>query len=359
MKAMVLAAGLGERMLPLTLTVPKPAIPVLGRPLILEILRRLARHGASSVAVNLHHLPARLRSTLAETPSVGVERLHVSPEERILGTAGGLRHAGRFLRGNGTILVRNSDFLDDVDLLQAAVAHRASGCPATLVLIPSRPGYSVVEVDADGRVLSLAGAPATDPKNVARRSLFTGLQFIEEEVLDLIPSHGASDIVRDVYRRLAAEGRLASYHHTGRWFDFGSPLDFLENSLGLLDLRPEVRDAILETDPIRNVGRATVALGPGADLHNGVEIRGRSAIGLAALVGEGSVIEDSVILEEAWIGPGSRLRRVIVGPGTEIPAGLDIEGVMICGETDPASILPAHTERREGLLIRPLGEARH
>jgi NDP-sugar pyrophosphorylase family protein len=356
MKAMVLAAGLGERMLPLTLTVPKPVLPVLGRPLILEILRGLARRGVTSVAVNLHHLPLRLEQALAEAPSLGIEHLHLSPEERILGTAGGLRHAGRFLRGSGTILVRNADFLSDVDILRAAMAHRASGCPATLVLAPARPGYTVIETDDAERVLSIGGEPAPDPSKVAHRGLFTGLHFIEEEVLDLIPSHGACDIVRDVYRRLASEGRLASCRHGGRWFDFGSPIDFLEGSLSLLDLTPEARALILETDPVRTVGRATVALGPGADLHGGVEVRGRAAVGLAALVGEGSRIEDSVILEEAWIGPGCRLRRVIVGPGTELPAGFEIEESVVCADGDPSAKLPAHTERRDGLLLRPLGE---
>jgi NDP-sugar pyrophosphorylase family protein len=355
MKAMVLAAGLGERMLPLSLTVPKPALPVLGRPLILEILRRLARYGVTSVAVNLHHLPRRLERVLQEAPGLGVRRLHLSHEEKILGTAGGLRHAGRFLRGDGTILVRNSDFLSDVDILKAAMTHRSAGSLATLVLAPARPGYTVIDTGAAGRVLSIGGEPAADPAKIANRGMFTGLHFIEEEVLDLIPGHGASDIVRDVYRPLAAEGRLGSFFHGGHWFDFGSPMDFLDASLGLLELAPEARAQLLVTDPVRTIGRATVALGPGADLHGGVELRGRSVIGLAAMVGEGSAIEDSVILEEAWVGPGCHLRRVVVGPGTELPAGLHIEDMVVCNDTDPPAELPPNTVRRDALLFRPLG----
>ncbi len=354
MKGMVLAAGLGERMLPLTLTVPKPALPVLGRPMILEILRLLALQGVTSVAVNLHHLPERLGQVLHEAKSLGVDHLHLSPEETILGTAGGLRHAARFLRGSGTILVRNADFLADVDIVRAAMAHRASGCLATLVLGPSRPGYTVVEVDRTGRVLSLGGQPAPDPARVAGKRFFTGLHFLEEEVLDRIPARGASDIVRDVYRGLAAEGKLGSVDHSGAWFDFGTPKDYLDGSLGLLDLAPDLRAAMLETDPVRNLGQATVALGPGADFHHGVEIRGRAAIGFAARVGEGSRIDDSLILEEAWIGPGCRLRRAIVGPGTELPAGFELEDAVVCGDALPAAELPSHTERRDGLLVRRL-----
>ncbi len=353
MKGMVLAAGLGERMLPLTLTVPKPALPVLGRPMILEILRQLVRNGATSVAVNLHHLPERLGQVLLEARNLGVEHLHLSSEEKILGTAGGLRHAARFLRGSGTILVRNADFLADVDIMRAAMAHRASGCLATLVLGPARPGYTVVEVDRAGRVLSLGGAPA-DPSRVAGRRFFTGLHFIEEEVLDLIPARGASDIVRDVYRGLASEGRLGSFDHSGRWFDFGSPKDYLDGSLDLLELSSDTRAAMLETDPVRSIGQAIVALGPGADFHHGVEVHGRAAIGFAARVGEGSRVEDSLILDEAWVGPGCRLRRVIVGPGTELPAGFELEDAVVCGDVEPRVELPARTERRDGLLVRPL-----
>ena len=358
MKAMILAAGLGERMFPLTLTAPKPVLPVLGRPLILEILRSLAFQGWTSVAVNLHHLPGPLEEVLAEAPGVGIRHVHLSPEARILGTAGGLRHAARFLRGAGTILVRNADFLADMDLAGAAAAHRASGCPATLVLAPERAGYSVVEVDDAGRVLSLAGEPKADPARVAGRRLFTGLHFIEEEILDAIPGPGASDIVRDVYRRLAAEGRLASFDHAGHWFDFGTPIDFLENSLHLLDLPLDVRAGILETDPVKILGGATVAVGAGADLHAGVEFRGRLVVGFAAAVGEGSRLEDSVILPEAWIGPGCRLRRVVVGPGAELPAGFEAEDAVVCCDTDPPAELPPHTERRERLLVRPLGRTR-
>ncbi len=355
---MVLAAGLGERMLPLTLTVPKPALPVLGRPLILEILRRLARHDVSSIAVNLHHLPDRLERVLGEASGLGVEDLYLSREARILGTAGGLLHAAAFLRGSGTILVQNADFLADVDIARAAAAHRVSGCLATLVLAPARPGYTAVEVDARGRVLSFGGEVAADPPRGGGRRLFTGLHFIEEEVLDLIPSRGSSDIVRDVYRGIAQEGRIGSFEHPGQWIDFGSPIDFLDGSLSLLDLPPETRTRMLENDPIRTVGRATVAVGPGADFHNGVEIRGRAAIGLAACVGEGSRIEDSLILEEAWVGPGCRLRRVIVGPGTELPADFQLEEAIVCGDSGTRDGLPAGTERRDGLLIRPLGRSR-
>src|SRR5262249_37451135 len=109
MKAMLLAAGLGERMRPLTDLLPKPALPVLGRPLAVIVLHRLALQGMSTVVVNLHHRPDALRELLSDGRELGLKHLIYSFEETILGTAGGLRNAARHLRGGDTILVRNAD----------------------------------------------------------------------------------------------------------------------------------------------------------------------------------------------------------------------------------------------------------
>ncbi len=353
---MILSAGLGERMLPLTLQIPKPALPVLGRPLIVEILGQLVKSGVTSAAVNLHHLPSRVTELLGDGSDLGLQELFLSHEERILGTAGGIRKAAPFLRGGGTILVRNADFLADIDLRKAIATHLASGCPATIVVRPSRPGYSVVEVDSQGRVLSLGGVPKVDPGRVAKRCLFTGCHLLEEEVLEWIPENGPSDIVREVYYALAAEGKLAAHFHQGSWWEFGSPADYLEASLSLIDLPEEERNAVLRADPVRKVGNATVALGPGADFHGGVDLRGRAALGFASFVAEGSYLEDTVVMPEAWIGPGCRLRRSIVGPGTEINAGFEGTEVIVCPDPDPHAACPRDTIRWQGLLVRPFGK---
>lgn len=352
MKAMLLAAGFGERMLPLTNQLPKPAIPVLGRPIAVLVLHRLALEGIASAVVNLHHLPDAMKALLGDGVDLGLGSLAYSFEESILGTAGGLRKAAPYLRGGETILVRNADFLADIDLRQVTATHLAGGCAATLVLAPHRPGYTAVEVDDAGRVLSFGGRPAADPSRVAARYMFTGFQLLEEEVLDRIPPEGRSDLVRDVYIDLAREGRIGSHLHSGFWWEFGTPVDYLEGSLRLLALDPRDRARVAETDPVVKIGDATVAVGTGADFHAGVELRGRVALGLASLVAEGSRIEDSVIMPEAWVGPGTTLTRTIVAPGAEIPAGTHFENALVCSDTDPSAPLHAETERSGGLLVR-------
>jgi NDP-sugar pyrophosphorylase family protein len=334
MKAMILAAGHGERMLPLTMTIPKPVIPVLGRPMIEQIILRLAGSGYDHVAVNLHHLPDKVVRLLENREDLGLKDLYLSPEPALLGTAGGVRGAEEFLRGSGTILVRNSDFLSDIDLEAAARTHLLSGCPVTLVLAAARTGYTPVPVDRDGRILGFGDDPPCDPSRIAARYLFTGLQFVEEEVLDRIPPGGPRDLVRDVYRDLASSGSVASHIHEGFWWEFGTPEAYLQGSLEMLGMEPERLRAIAETDPVKEFEEAWVAMGAAAQVFPNTRLLGRVALGMTTLVGEEAVIEDSVIMAESWIGPGSRLRNCIIGPGVEIPSGTTLTGTLVAADAD-------------------------
>lgn len=329
MRGMLLAAGLGERMRPLSEELPKPAVPVLGRPIGFQALRLLVRQGVTRLAVNLHHLGERVRESVGTADDVGCDSLDWTFEPRILGTAGGIRNAAHLLRGNGTFVVRNADFLANIDLDAAREAHRRSGCAATIVLVPHRPPYTPVEVDDAGRVAAIGslGRPGGGPRTGA--FLFAGMHLLEEEVLDRIPSTGPSDIVRDVYVALMAEGRLGAFVHRGFWHEFGAPKDYLEGSLRLLGMDEAARYATSESDPVRLIGAARVAVGAGADFHNGVELRGGVALGFASRVAEGARLDDAIVMPEAWIGPGVRLRRCVVGPGAEVPAGFEGEDLLL------------------------------
>lgn len=353
MKAMFLAAGLGERLLPLTRVVPKPLLPVLGRPLASQILAKMAAEGIDEAVINLHHLPQRLRDALGDGEPLGLRALHYSLEEHeLLGTGGGLAQAERWLKGNGTILVRNSDFVADIPLAKALASHLRSGCPATLVVVPHRAGYTSVELNARGGVAAFGGREGK-ARAMSDRFLFTGYHLLEEAVLAAIPRGRPSDIVREVYMPLAAEGRLNAHVHDGFWWEFGEPHEYLEGSMRLIELPADRRNRLGDFDPVRSIGDAMAAVGAGADLHApGIVLTGRVAIGLGVMVGEGAILRDSVIMPEAWVGPGSRLRRCIVGPGTEIPVGFEASNAIVVTDPDPATVLPSGTERVAGLLVR-------
>lgn len=358
MRAMLLSAGLGVRMLPLTRTLPKPALPVLGRPLLLTNLERLSAAGVGRTVINLHHLPEVVRGVVDDASPEARPTVSFSEEPVILGTAGGLRAAARHLVGDGPFLVHNVDFLADIDIAAVVTRHRRSGVLATMVLTTARAAYSRVEVDGQGRVISVAGRPApADRAAVAGSYLFTGLQVLEEEVLDRIPASGPSDLVRDLYLDLVAERRVGFHLHEGFWWEFGTPETFLEGCRRMIALPDRRRLRIGATDPVRDIEGARVAVGPAADFHNGVRLEGRVALGMGSRTSEGSCVRESVVLPEVWIGPGCNLSDVLVAPGVEIPAGLEVRNAMICQDDGRPDPLPAEVERIDGLLVRPLRAA--
>jgi NDP-sugar pyrophosphorylase family protein len=358
MKAMLLTAGVGQRMLPLTLYHPKPIIPVLGRPIVVQTLHWLRLTGVDEATLNLHHLPQDIRRVLGDGEVPGLPTLHYSHEEQLLGTAGGIRKAAPLLRGDGPIIVCNSDFLSDIDLDAVLDAHQSSDNLATLVFAPWRPGYTVVERDATGRVLSLGGDTRDDHGEADGEWLFTGCQIIEEELIDRIPAEGPSCIVRDVYRPLLKEGRVGSVTHEGFWWEFGTPELYLEGCMRVLALPPERLAAVsTDHDPIRSVGTADVAVGPAASLHPDARIVGHAALGTASHVAEEVLIENSVIGPGAWIGPGCWLRRAVICESVELPAGFIAEDELICVDHDPTLELPPSTRRESGMLRYGFGPA--
>src|SRR6267378_2057842 len=164
MKAMVLAAGMGERMWPLTEERAKPSLPVINRPMIAHTLEHLARHGVDEAMINLHYHPESIRGLVGDGKRYGV-KVHYSEEPVILGTAGGLKKAETFLKGSGSFFMINSDSVGDCDLGAALKKHRESAALATMVLIPPDPksAYSTVEMDQRERIVRIAGNPAGEP----------------------------------------------------------------------------------------------------------------------------------------------------------------------------------------------------
>ncbi|NIM00605.1 MAG: NTP transferase domain-containing protein [Acidobacteria bacterium] len=354
MNAMLLAAGLGLRMRPLTQDRPKPALSVLGRPLAIQNLQRMRDASIEHAVLNLHYCPDALRAILGEGGQGGMPRVSYTIEDPILGTGGGLRNARDLLIGDGPILAHNADFLSDVDFAAMRDTHDSGDQLATLALAPSREGYSKVDIDHEGRIVSLAGLPEVDPKSVAGSFLFTGCHLLDDSVLDRLPATGPSNII-DTYRELAVERRLGAYLHPGFWWEFGTPRCFLDGHLALLDLDEATRSGIGDHDPVREVaGCPLVSTGPGVELDAGVVLSGRCSLAMAARIGEGSRLEDSVVLEESWIGPRGRLRRVIVGPHTELPAGFEARDAVVCPDLTPDRDPGEGVERHAGLLIRPL-----
>jgi NDP-sugar pyrophosphorylase family protein len=309
MNAMVLAAGLGLRMRPLTLLRAKPALPVLNRPLLAWTMERLARAGVRDVVVNLHHLPETVESALGSGRRFGL-RIRYSREAAILGTGGGPR-AVREVLGDEPFLLVNGDVLFDFDLRRLVASHRASRARATLALRRNRVpyAYSPVVSDPKGRILSIAGRPGAARGRV---TMFASVHVMDPALLDRLPE-GASDSVLDLYIPLLAEGaHLQGVHTRGAWYDFGRPSLYRDAQLRLLPGRGRDRSLV--------EGKARVAAT--------ARVR-RSVVGSGARVGASARVERSVLWDGAVVEAGARVSSAIVVTGAAVRSGEKADGVIV------------------------------
>ncbi|MCS7260865.1 MAG: nucleotidyltransferase family protein [Anaerolineae bacterium] len=223
MKAMILAAGEGTRLRPLTEQCPKPMLPVAGRPLLEHTLAWLQRYGIREVAINLHHLPEAIRGYFGDGSRFGM-RITYSPEEQLLGTAGAVRRLEHFF--NETFVVVYGDVLTDLDLAALLRFHREHQGIGTITLyrVNNPTACGLVELDWDGRVVRFIEKPR--PEEVFTNLANAGVYILEPEVIAQIPPEGASDFGRDVFPALLERG-LTLYGYiipaTTRLIDIGSP----------------------------------------------------------------------------------------------------------------------------------------
>lgn len=227
MKAMILAAGLGTRLRPLTNTIPKPLLPVAGTPLIVWNLLLLKRHGFHDVVINLHHLGPMIQQALGDGSKFGL-RIIYSPEPVILGTGGGIKQAEPHFSGE-PVLVVNGDTLFDLDLSALCAFHRERRAAATLVLRQDVEAarWGLVEVTAEQRIVRITGRGATDAAPVTLR-MFAGVHILHPRLLREVKKGAPSSII-DAYVAAIVRGEpVLGYDLTGYWSDVGTPERYTE-----------------------------------------------------------------------------------------------------------------------------------
>jgi len=384
---MILAAGLGERMHPLTTDRSKASLSVFNKPLVLRAVQYLARFGIHEVVINRHRNADSIAvALLGQTPADTTIRF--SDESEILGTAGGLRRAAENFRDE-TFVVMNSDFLSNIDVPGAIEAHKKSGRPATLVLTPPGKHFSgvVKREPKSGRVLSIHPAPIVARDFSAARQVarpaprviqtdetgpfeFTGLQILEPSVLDRIPAGRRADLVRDLYTPLVAEGKLGAVVHTDFWWEFGTPERFLSGHFEILKRGLDnLRELLPEDDiqPGSTKGSAMfmtpgVITGPGftalldatAQVATTVTFDGQVVVGPRTRIGAGTRLTDTVVLDGSTVGDQSDLDRVVFGVGIQAPTHTRLFRCAI-GKGDAAIKVPGTSQRSwQGHILRPL-----
>ncbi|MBS1881257.1 MAG: NDP-sugar synthase [Actinobacteria bacterium] len=330
MRAMVLAAGLGTRLRPITYTMPKPMVPVANRPVMEHILLLLKRHGFAEVVANLHWFPELIEERFGDGSDYAME-LTYSHEEQLLGTSGGVRKVRDFL--GDSFLIISGDALTDIDLSAMRAAHEAHDGVATLATkrVDDTSQFGVAITGSDGRIQGFQEKP--DPSEALSDLANCGIYMFRKEIFDFFPPPGTSraagpddpegfaDWAMDVFPRLL-EADVPFYSHEieAYWNDIGDLDELRASSVDALagavevELDGELVDGYLSgSAPTEGELKGPVLLGAGCTIADDVRIDG------PAVIGDG-----------VTIGAGSRLKEVIALPGAEVPAGAVVIGA-ICG----------------------------
>lgn len=300
---MILAAGFGTRLFPLTVDRTKPAIPFLGKPLVGYVAEYLSKFGFTEIVVNLHHQPESVKAALGDGGEFGVKIHYALEQPAILGTAGALWNAREFLKDE-TFLVINGKIITDIDLRRALETHRESGAVATMVLKENEKHekFTIIETE-NGSVKRFGGFPAPvfadevrSPKSEVQNTLmYTGIQILEPAVFDYIPPGEESDIIAVFYRPAIAHNRkIAAHVAMGNWYELSTIPRYLDISLAIL-----------------NNENAGVTTGKNCSIAQNASLR------------------DSILWDNVTIEAGASVRRAILGDNVTIKSGAKIENAAV------------------------------
>lgn len=298
MRAIILSAGYGTRLWPLTEDRTKPAIPILGKPLVGYVAEYIASYGFDDIVVNLHHRPESVRAALGDGNQFGV-KLHYVEEPMILGTSGALDNTRKFFERE-TFLAINGKIITDVDLNAALETHRRMKALATLVLLANtrRERFSVVEVD-QGRITRFGGMP--DEKSETTPLMFTGIQILEPRIFDYIPRGVFSHSTTDVYPQAIAKGEtIAAHVASGTWRELSTLKRYVDISVEMLKEHgePYVTGIDCELDQSATISESV--LWDNVHVHAGAQIR-RSVLADDVQIPDDGIIENCVVVPRALV----------------------------------------------------------
>jgi mannose-1-phosphate guanylyltransferase len=315
MKAMLLAAGLGTRLRPLTYEIAKPMVPVLGTPVMEHILRLLGKHGFDDVISNLHYFPEQIEEHFGDGSRWGV-RLSYSHEQELLGTAGGVRNV-RDHFGDDTFLIISGDALTDIDLTRLWQRHKEHGGIGTLALRrvddPSQLG--VVILTEELRVQGFQEKP--DPAEALSDLGNCGIYVFEPEIFDYFPEREFVDWAQDVFPTLL-EQDVPFYGHeiADYWNDIGNIKEFRQGNFDALsgEVRVEIQTGRLNPNADW-VDEPPVYVGEDCEIGAGVRLTGPVVLGDGCKLGERAAIRDSVLWPGTEVPPHGVLIGAVAGTG--------------------------------------------
>lgn len=326
MKALILAAGFGTRLSPITDFIPKPLLPVLNRPVIEYNINFLKYYGVKEFFINLHHNGEKIEKYLGNGKKYGIKIKYLK-EHEILGTGGAIGS----LRGqvHSPFMVINSDTIFDFDLDEMINSHHRSGCKVTLGVLSSssKDSRAVVTVDENSRVVRMLDASFeknTPPGN----AIFTGIHIIDPSLLEYIPENIFTSITSYVYKRMVQQKEhINAVFVDGKWWDMGTPDDYLECNFELLrhlplhyfdpfdkyQLKPEIINSETLVVMGKNVKIPTIPLNPPLIVGDGADLEKVEKAGPDLILGSKVKISKGTDTSKAIYLNGSDGSRVLPG----------------------------------------------
>ncbi len=358
MKAMVLAAGVGSRLDPLTRLIPKPLVPIANRPVMEHILSLLKRHNIATVISNLHHLPEQVPAYFGDGKNRQLS-LTYKHETKLSGDAGGVRSCREFLE-DGTFLVIMGDLITDADISYVVHQHKTKGAIATIALqkVADVRHFGVAVVDSDSFIKGFQEKPS--PEEAISDLASTGIYVLEPEVFNHIPAQGDYGFGRQLFPALVQKGLpVLGVQVFGYWSDIGTIENYKISSFdalrGLIDMElpGEVNQygwldqgALIASDC--DV-RGRVMLGKNSRVDADAVLKGHVIIGDNCHVAAGAVIEDSIIWSGSTIGSKARITDSVIGSFVSLPDHFVLNGEVTNESVKPIVQKRFASEHRSGV----------
>lgn len=333
LKAMVLAAGAGTRLRPLTYETPKPMVPVVNRPVLHHVLDNVLRHGITDVMMNLHSFSEQVKGYCGDGSRWSL-RLSYSKETALMGTAGAIKKVEKFFSG-GPFIVLSGDGLSDIDITALYEFHRKRKALATMVLKPLdvRFDYGVTLTDDSGRIKGFIEKPSW--KDVFSNTVNTGIYLFEPEIFRHIPK-GVYDFGHQLWPKLLKEKRaIYAYTMDGYWCDVGNLSEYRRAQMDALDGKVrinipgrEIRKGVwieqgCKIHP-KAVLKAPCLIGKGCVVEEGAEVGPHTVIGDRSRISSQAVLKNCILFDSVTVGKNVHLSNCILGANGNVKENITV-----------------------------------
>lgn len=316
---MILAAGLGLRLRPLTKLLPKSMMPISNKPLLEYIIRYLKLSGINDIIINLHYLPKIIKSLFKDGNSLGI-RINYSIEKEILGTAGGIKAAELFLK-DSPFFVINSDIAFELDFDDVLQFHKKNNALITMVLRKDKnvKKYGVIEIDPSCKIRTFLDYSNSPGHDTYLKTMFTGIALFDPDALKEFPNKGYCDISKDIYPNLLKKGLpLFGYVTDKYWMDIGTPKSYLSLQKDIFSGKVfEKSGCYKEKINLQNRFNGVtiippVTIGENVLIDTGSVVGPYASIGNNCNIQKGCTLNNSILWDNITIKENSKIEKSIV-----------------------------------------------